>query len=85
MATNKLLEKLSIFLGAERRAQVTKYDSIKQVLKKLKKKQHALKDKLKKEHDEKTRKGLKKEISVISAQRKKGIKILKELKQAKKT
>ena len=84
MTTNKLLKKLKDFLGAERQAQVAKYDSIKLVLKKLKKKQNMLKDMLKKEHDAAVRKGLKKEMDVLSAQRKKGMKILKELKQARK-
>ncbi len=84
MATNKLLEKLRILLGAERRAQIAKYESIKRVLKKLKKKENALKGKLKNETDEKACKRLKKEMSVISAQRKKGMKMLKELKELKK-
>ncbi len=84
MATNKLLEKLRILLGAERRAQIAKYESIKRVLKKLKKKENALKGKLKNKTDDKTCKQLNKEMSVISAQRKKGMKILKELKELKK-
>jgi hypothetical protein len=83
MKVKKLLEKLKGYLGAEQRAQLVKYDSIKGVLKKLKKKENALKDKLKKEQDEKAQKRLKKEMDTLSAQRKKGMKILKELKQAK--
>jgi len=84
MKAAELLEKLKGYLGAERRAQIAKYDSIKRVLKKLKKKENALKDKLKKEHDEKARKRLQKEMDVLSAQRKKGVNVLKELKEAKK-
>jgi len=84
MKANKLLEKLKDYLGAERRAQLAKYDSIKRVLKKLKKKENALKDKLKKEHDGKANNQLKKEMDVLSAQRKKGVKMLKELKEARK-
>jgi predicted nucleic acid-binding Zn-ribbon protein len=83
MKSNKLLETLKDYLGVERRAQIAKYASIKQVLKKLKKKENILKDKLKKERDEKAYNRLKKEMDVLSAQRKKGVKILKELKQAK--
>ena len=83
MKVTKLLEKLKAYLGAEQRAQLAKYDSIKRVLKKLKKKENALKDKLKKEHDEKAHKRLKKEMDVLSAQRKKGVRMLKELKEAK--
>jgi len=83
MKATELLEKLKGYLGTERRAQIAKYDSIKHVLKKLKKKENALKDKLKKEQDEKARQRLKKEMNVLSAQRKKGVNVLKELKQAK--
>lgn len=83
MKSNKLLETLKDYMGVERRAQIEKYDSIKQVLKKLKKKENVLKDKLKKERDEKAHNRLKKEMDVLSAQRKKGVKILKELKLAK--
>jgi len=84
MKATKLLEKLKRYLGAEQRAQLAKYNSIKRVLKKLKKKENALKDKLKKEQDESTLKQLKKEMDVLSAQRKKGVKMLKELKEARK-
>jgi len=84
MPTNKLLDKLKNYLDANRRAQIAKYDSIKRVLKKLKKKENALKDMLKKEHNDKARKRLEKEMDVLSAQRKKGVKMLKELREAKK-
>jgi len=84
MKATKLLEKLKNYMGAERRAQLAKYDSIKRVLKKLKKKENALKDKLKKEQDESTLKQLKKEMDVLSAQRNKGVKMLKTLKEARK-
>jgi len=84
MKATKLLEKLKAYLGAEQRAQLAKYDSIKRVLKKLKKKENALKDKLNKEQDESTLKQLKKEMNVLSAQRKKGVKMLKALKEARK-
>ena len=84
MTANRLLDKLKNYLNAERRAQLTKYNSIKRILKKLKKKENALKDKLKKESTEKAQKQLKKEMDILSAQRKKGVKMLKELKEAKK-
>ena len=84
MKSNELLDILKKYLGFERRAQLAKYDSIKQVLKKLKKKENALKDKLKKELNEKAHNRLKKELDVLSAQRKKGLKMLKELKEARK-
>ena len=80
MKTNKLLEILKEYLGIERREQIAKYESIKHVLKKLKKKENVLKDKLKSELDEKVHIRLKKEMDVLSAQRKKGVEILKKLK-----
>lgn len=83
MKSNELLDVLKKYLGIDRRAQLAKYDSIKKVLKKLKKKENALKDKLKKELDEKAHIRLAKEMDVLSAQRKKGLKMLKELKKAK--
>ncbi|MCW8826319.1 MAG: hypothetical protein OQK78_07830 [Gammaproteobacteria bacterium] len=80
MKSNELLDVLKKYLGIERRAQIAKYDSIKKILKKLKKKENALKDKLKKEDDEKRLKRLQKEMNILSVQRKKGVKMLKELK-----
>jgi hypothetical protein len=84
MKSNKLLEILKGYLGIERRAQIAKYDSIKNVLKKLKKKENTLKDKLKKEPAGEAREQLEKEMEVLSAQRKKGMAMLKEIKEEKK-
>jgi len=83
MKSKKLLEILKEYLGIERREQIAKYDSMKLVLKKLKKKENALKDKLKNELDEKIHSQLKKEMDVLSAQRKKGVEMLKKLKDEK--
>lgn len=83
MKTKKLLENLKNHMIAERRDQLAKYDSIKHILKKLKKKENALKEELKEEQDEKARSRLQQEIDVIFAQRKKGVKLRKELKEAK--
>lgn len=83
MKTKILLEKLKDHMNAERRDQLAKYESIKRILKKLKKKENTLKDKLKAEQDEKIRGRLQKEMDVLFAQRKKGVKLRKELKEAK--
>lgn len=83
MNKNTLLDELRNYLNAERREQLAKYDSLKHVLKKLKKKETALKDKLNNEDDEETCKQLQREIDVIFAQRKKGIELRKTLKKAK--
>ncbi|WP_028469078.1 hypothetical protein [Neptunomonas japonica] len=80
MNTNDLLKKVKSFLGTDRREQITKYESLKRLLKKLKIKQNLLKDKVKKESNKKTKKRLEEKLRVIKAQRKKGLKLLKELK-----
>lgn len=85
MKTNRLLEKLMGFMNSERREQIAKYESIKRILKKLKKKENDLKEKLKNEQDKEVIKQLQKEMAVLHAQRKKGVKLRKELKEAKKT
>jgi len=83
MNINKLLDELRNYLDSERRDQLAKYDSIKCVLKKLKKKENALKDELMNEHDDDASKQLQREIDVIFAQRKKGVELKKALKKAR--
>jgi hypothetical protein len=80
----KLLVQLGDYLNAERRAQIAKYDSIKKILVKLKKKTNFLKGRLERESDETLQESLRQEIGVITAQRKKGLAILKEIKAARK-
>lgn len=84
MKAGKLLEQLKDYLDSERRAQIAKYDSMKTVLKKLKKKANSLKARIDEEEDEAIRELMRQEIKVITAQRKKGISILKEIKDAQK-
>lgn len=83
MNKNTLLDELKNYLNSERREQLEKYDSLKRVLKKLKKKENALKDKLNNEEDDEICNQLQREIDVIFAQRKKGIELRKTLKLAK--
>lgn len=83
MNINKLLDELRNYLDSEKREQLAKYDSIKRVLKKLKKKENALKYELTHEFDEEVGKQLQLEIDVIFAQRKKGVELKKALKKAK--
>ena len=83
MKTKKLLEKLKGHLNAERREQLSKYDSIKKILRKLKKKEIILKEQLNDEDDEEVREQLQKELDVIFAQRQKGVGLKKELKAAR--
>ena len=84
MKVKKMLDKLKDILSAERKAQLAKYASLKKVLKSL----HVEKDRLKKELAASSEKNERQEIAsrlkVISVQRKKGLKVLKELKKERK-
>ncbi|MCU7842377.1 MAG: hypothetical protein KZQ93_00895 [Candidatus Thiodiazotropha sp. (ex Monitilora ramsayi)] len=80
MTSEKLIEKFSVLLNMERRQQKEKRDKIRALLKKLKKQQVNLQVKLEKEQDPGDRKRLKRNLKVIQAQRKKGIKLCKSIK-----
>lgn len=79
MNTNDLLKTIKDFTNTERREQITRYDSLKRLMKKLKTKQNLLKEKVKNEDNKKLKKTLEEKLRVIKAQRKKGLKLLKEL------
>lgn len=79
MKTKKLLSRLTEFFDSDRRAQLSEVDSIKDVLKNLKKKEHQLKDDLKEVTDPVVRKKLETKLNVCHTQRKKGLALLKEL------
>jgi hypothetical protein len=80
MKTNDLLKTIKNFIDTDRREQITKYESLKRLMKKLKTKQNILKEKAKNETDIKSKKNLEEKMRVLKAQRKKGLKLLKELK-----
>ena len=84
MTTRKLLEKLKDILNAKRNAQVTKYKSLKEVLKSLRKKKVKLEGELSTETSDEKREKILSKLHVISAQRKKGLEVLKELKVERK-
>jgi len=79
MKTRKLLNILTQFISADRRAQMKNIKSIQRVLKELKKKENHYKDKLVKEKNQKEYEEIEKKLRVIYAQRKKGVTLLKEL------
>jgi len=81
MKTPKLIKKAKEYLDADKSKQRKEQKCIKELLKKLKKKEHHLKDKLEKENDPEKRQQMSKDLHVIFAQRKKGVAILKELKK----
>jgi hypothetical protein len=79
MKTKHLLEKLTKFLDADRRAQLAQVDSIEEVLDKLEKKEEKLRFKLESETDPEERERLEMKLAVCQAQCKKGIQIIDEL------
>ncbi|MCU7809987.1 MAG: hypothetical protein KZQ77_01950 [Candidatus Thiodiazotropha sp. (ex Notomyrtea botanica)] len=80
MTSEKLIDKFHTLLNMERRKQKEKRDKIRALLKKLKKQQMVLKAKLEKEQSADDRKRTKRNLKVIQAQRKKGIKLCKSIK-----
>ncbi len=81
MKQKKLLEKLKTFFDSDAREIAKQKSDIKDILKKLKKKERHLKQKLDAEHDEEKRNRIQQKIDIIYAQRKKGIKLIKEEKE----
>jgi len=85
MKLKKALNKLSDYLNAQKREQLEEYDSIKEVLKKLKKKRGHLRKKIDDTDDPLEREQLQKKLDVLTAQRQKGLQLLKELKAARRS
>ena len=81
MKIQKMLDKLKDILSAERRAQLEEYDSLKKVLKALRAEKRKLAQKLESESDEVAREEIASRLRVVSKQRKKGLKVLQELKE----
>ena len=79
MKQKKLLEKLKTFFDSDAREREQQKSDIKDILKKLKKKERKLKGKLEAEDNVERRKHFQQEIDIIYAQRQKGIKLIKEL------
>jgi len=77
----KLLNKLKDILSAKRQAQLEKYSSLKKVLKSLRSEQKKLEEELAADIDDETRHEITSKLKVISKQRKKGLKVLQELKK----
>lgn len=81
MKAEKMLEKLKDILSAERHKQMEKYQSLKKVLKALRAEKRRYEEDLSNETDEEARRELAARLKVISKQRNKGLKVLKELKE----
>ena len=81
MKYQKLLKKLKDILSAERQAQLEKYSSLKKVLKALRAEKKKLEKEIAEDIDDETRDEITSKLKVISKQRKKGLKVLQELKE----
>ncbi|MDH3901808.1 MAG: hypothetical protein OEU84_09255 [Xanthomonadales bacterium] len=84
MRIKQLLDKLSGILDEERKVQLEKYKSLKKVLKALRTEKTDLELSLEKTEDEETQHNIESRLKVISAQRKKGLKLMKDLKKERK-
>jgi phage shock protein A len=80
MTNEKLFEKLSALLESEVDADKKHIKKLRKVLQKLKKKQKELHAKLEQIDEEHERRKIKQDIEVLKLQRKKGVKVYKELK-----
>ncbi len=78
MKQKKLLEKLKEFFDSDTRERKKQRSDVKDILKKLKKRERHLKEKLEDEKDEEKRNRIQQKIDVVYAQRKKGIALIKE-------
>lgn len=81
MKIQKLLDKLKDILSADRQAQLEKYKSLKKVLKSLRVEKKGLEKNLSDTNDEEKQQEISSRLKVISMQRKKGLKLLRELKE----
>lgn len=81
MKLRKLLDKLSYCLQTDQREQLKQYKSLKDVLKKLKKKRDVLREELSAVADSDERERIQRKLDVITVQRQKGLALLKELKK----
>ena len=85
MKTKKLLRKIRELLNAKRRAQIAKYDSLEEVLQKLQTKEVELRAKLDEADGKGRRREILRKLEVVEAQRRKGEKLKKEIKDLRDT
>lgn len=81
MKTKKLLARLTDFMNKDRNAQREELEHIREVLKKLKKKELRLREKLDEDPDEEERRELEGKLEVVHAQRTKGLERVKTLRE----
>jgi hypothetical protein len=79
MKRKKLLRKIKELLDADQRAQIAKYDSLENVLRKLELKEASFRERLSEEKDEERRREIVRKLEVIEAQHKKGVRLSEEI------
>lgn len=84
MKIKRLLDKLAGILNDERHAQIEKYKSLKKVLKALRDEKKILEETLAQTQEKELQHEIESRLKIISAQRTKGLKVLKDLKKEKK-
>jgi len=83
MKTKKLLAKLADFMNKDRVAQREELERIRELLKKLKKKEQQLREKLEADPDEEECRELMGKLDVVHAQRIKGVERVKEIRDSR--
>ena len=81
MSENKLLNRLKNYLDLGAKSRKKKADELKEVIQKIKKKEKALVNEYRNTNKGKKQEMLEKRIAILHAQRKKGLKALKKIKQ----
>ena len=81
MKRKRLLAKLSAFLRADEATQKQEIDATREILKLLKKKENALKEKLEKHPERHDAERIATQLQVIYKQRKRGVDRLRELRE----
>ena len=85
MNIKKLFAKADTFLNSDKRKRKEKKKCLKHVLKKLRKQEEKLNARLQNESDEQVIDKLNRKIALVHAQRKKGLALMKELMEKKKS
>ncbi|WP_340123088.1 hypothetical protein [Methylobacter svalbardensis] len=85
MKIEKLLHKLQAFFDTDKHKKRQHIDELKKILLKLKKKERKITDTLQQTDDDCLTKHYQTELEIIRAQRKKGIEVLQQLNERKKT
>jgi phage shock protein A len=81
MKLTKILTKLNDILDDDRRAQLQEIEALKVSIKRLKKKYKEFESQCEAEVDQKKKAKLQEKINIVRAQRKKGLKLLKSLRE----